>query len=311
MTKDNERCYGVNQYGNMIVYADNNQNIRIRFVDKDETTANEIIREDIPLAFENGETFVVDKVIYDGKKIYGIKVNTSNDSVGKIFSADLTLDDNGTFTARNIQNLNGITAQYLLFKTIKTKVKDDNGYKYEYNRYLYFIDYNDSEKIKRVRADKLWETPEAVLDESGRTLNDISYFDIEENYEGNYYMIYHNYKAQTLSVATFAAENATKVSKIGEITKVPGINGMISNANAGENGYIFYFIKDIGDYDDTNNVVGIKAAGGNYTATELNTVKDMDTAEGVKIRNIAFVGGKLYGRIAGKIGNGDYKEIYE
>lgn len=282
---DKQRCYGVNQYGNMLVYVDNNQKVRVRFNDT---------KEDNYVQYRNEESFIADKIIYDGRKLYGIKVNNVDDAAGTIFSATLSVNNAGEFIATDIKEWSEINARYILFKTIKTKNQDDEDV---YNRYLYFIDYDDSESIKRIGIDDdpSKKSPEPVFSASGTALTKISHFDIEADANGDYYMIYNNYIDKKISIAKVDENNTTNIKEPFEPYVAYDVNGMISDSNADPDDYIFYFIRDNGD--NTNTVVGIKVSGDNYYAKELNSIKGVESAQGVKIRNIALINGTLYGRI--------------
>ncbi len=290
----NELCYGVNQYGNMLLYINSKSQIHVCWVD-DKGKKTE---EDYSVAAENGEAFIVDKIAYDGRKIYGIRLNDANDPAGRIFSAALAMNVEGegenqkiTFFLKNIKYLEGVNARYMLLKTIKTK---NNEGKDIYNRYLYFIDYDDSEKIKRIGIDDLSGTPIAVSDENNGELTKISHFDITDNY-----IIYNNYIEKKVTIAMLTEGDTPKVNKMDE-RYADDVNGMISNSNAGANDNKFYFIRDDGD---SNTVVGVNVSDDKSNFTDWTKIEDV--AGSVKIRNIALIGNKLYGRI----NDGAYEEI--
>lgn len=160
-----ETVYCVSQYGSLLLCVDSEFKVWTAEIDSSGSIINAS-----PLEFEGMDSFFVDRVIFDGKKIYGIKTVRQGDYAGQLFSAELMTDSNGQYYADSY-------CEYPGADNVRNAVLI-NG-----TGYIYYIDKNDSEKIKRVRADvnrAYYESPEVLSDANG-DIKFVSYFCIGLN----------------------------------------------------------------------------------------------------------------------------------
>ncbi|MGM9935809.1 MAG: hypothetical protein ACI38A_00510, partial [Candidatus Ornithomonoglobus sp.] len=265
----------------------------------------------------NRDTITADKIFFDGMYIYGTRIRNTSETKGTIFAARVTFDfdENGIYyyldDMHEIQN--SYTYQFL-YKNIRSK--NEKG-EVSYTPYLYFADSNDNATIKRVNLStwkQNWNTInhnaydtniiEIIKDSDGNAISYIDGFGISDgNSKNSGYMIY-NYHNECVKLAEIDESNTAVVKPLSGSMQLDALyGGMIANDFAAENEYTFYYIYSNGE-GEQNYIKGIT----NITDTpyqQKNIFPCDDNNDYKKIRNIALIDGKLYGRID----DGDYTEI--
>ncbi len=287
--KNGKRPYSVNQFGDMLIYLDNNMRAKISITGSSDGEQS--------IQFDNSYDPIIDQIIYDGRKIYGTIIPSTTSSSGNIFIADLELKKTETgfeYFATNMQVIAGIEARYTLLKTIGTKVDGTTVY----TRYLYFIDYTDQETVKRMNVSTGGiETINVVSNGQEKPLTNIAHFDLADGY-----MIYNEMNREIH--AAIIDGTGSRVVEIGNSVQVGnGVNGMIADEDA-KSGYRFYFIGGSNDGGTLNKVFGVTI---NNEGIQTSCIYEHDeSGNEVKVRNIALINDVLYG----VINDSGYKEIF-
>ena len=271
------RAYCVNQYGDMLVYADNELYPNVTLL-KNESRE----METKPIVFDGSTDVIIDKIIYDGRKIYGVIMDSIDSSYGTLFEAELNIkvtDKVMNFYAENIKYLRGVDARYPILKTVGN------------TRYMYYIDYNDWETVKRIAVDSAVWTPETVTDSSGTPLRDITHFGIVDGY-----MLY-CYQANAVRCAKLDATGRIATPHIDAFDVEYGLNGMLSDDTSN----CFYFIEAEDDGGNINTVYRVSMEEADYVQYDK-------IMSGNRVRNIAIIDGKLYG-VVGTGENAIYDHI--
>lgn len=271
------RAYCVNQYGDMLVYADAARHPNVTLL---KNRSREM--ETKPIFFDDRTDVIIDKIIYDGRKIYGVIMDSVDSSYGTLFEAELNIavtDKVMNFYAENIKYLRGVDAIYPILKTVGN------------TRYMYYIDYNDWETVKRIAVDSAVWTPETVTDSSGVPLRDITHFGIVDGY-----MLY-CYQANAVRCAKLDETGRIATPHIDAFDVEYGLNGMLSDDTSN----CFYFIEAEDDGGNINTVYRV-------SMEEADQVQYDKIMSGNRVRNIAIIDGKLYG-VVGKGENAIYDHI--
>ena len=278
------RTYSVNRLANILVYVDADKHAKISL------TGSAADAQDI--TFDNTYVPLIGQIIYDGKKLYGIKLDTADSAYGMMFSADLECNADGGFYATNIRYIPGVSASDLLLRAVGT----DSGGTTSYRRWLYFVDASDWNTVKRV--DMTYWTMQTVAAETSEGPSTLSAV-LDFNVAGGY-MIYN--QNNMINVAKLTGDGS-RVTVIGEPIQVGnGTSGMIADADAGS-GALFYFV---GNSNAEGSLSKVYAVNVSDTEVGMPCVYDGGGSGEVKVSGIALFDDVLYG----VINDGVYTRLY-
>ena len=244
------------------------------------------------ISFDNTYVPLIGQIIYDGRKIYGIKLDAADSVYGMMFSADLEFTAEGAAYAANVRYIPGVSAYDLLLRTIGTEVNGGVSYR----RYLYFTDASDWNTVKRVNmTDWSMQTVYAVTAEGSSTLSAVTDYNIAGGY-----MVYNQNNMITAAKLT---GDGSAVAVIGSPIQVGyGTSGMIADADAGS-GALFYFV---GNSNAEGSLSKVYAANPNGTGVDMPCIYEGDETGEVKVSGIALFDNVLYG----VINDGVYTRLY-
>lgn len=274
------RTYSVNRLANILIYVDADKHAKMSL------TGSAADAGDI--SFDNTYIPLVSQIIYDGRKIYGIKLDTADSVYGMMFTADLECNADGSFYAANIRYIPGVSASKLLVKTVGT----ETGGTTSYRRYMYFVDAYDWNTLKRVdMVSWAMQTIAAETAEGPVALSAVSDFNAADGY-----IVYN--QNNMIYVAKMTGDGS-RVTAIGEPIQVGyGTSGIISDSDAGS-GALFYFVANSTADGSLSSVYAVNTDG---ASVYMPCVYD----GGTKVNGITVFGNALYG----SVNDGAYMRLY-
>lgn len=274
------RTYSVNRLANILIYVDADKHAKMSLTGSTADAGD--------ISFDNTYIPLVSQIIYDGRKLYGIKLDTADSVYGMMFTADLECNADGSFYAANIRYIPGVGASKLLVKTVGT----ETGGTTSYRRYMYFVDAYEWNTLKRV--DMVSWTMQAISAETAggpAAISAVSDFNAADGY-----MIYN--QNNMIYVAKMTGDGS-KLTVIGDPIQVGyGTAGMISDSDAGS-GALFYFVANNSIDGSLSSVYGVNTDG---SSVYMPCVYD----GGVKVSSITVFGNALYG----SVNDGAYVRLY-